>query len=200
MSTGVLIWSVPVFGYLRGGIYPFCEGWDLFHEVASDTFFKYLDILYLFWYEIEKVHPFHSTEAPPWLITVASCHFPSPPVSPNRFLRRIIIGNPWSWNCIFRPKVMAERLGSLDSGKVPPLLLLPMYSQLPADLQAKIFDSAEEGVRKWDTERWVRILWIFLKNKIGYTQPFSCLIRVLFKRAMKWSISALSDWSSPLNT
>ncbi|CAM9196742.1 unnamed protein product [Ascophyllum nodosum] len=45
-------------------------------------------------------------------------------------------------------EVMAERLGSLDSGKVPPLLLLPMYSQLPADLQAKIFDSAEEGVRK----------------------------------------------------
>lgn len=47
-----------------------------------------------------------------------------------------------------RHQVLAERLGSLESGKVPPLLLLPMYSQLPADLQAKIFDSAEEGVRK----------------------------------------------------
>lgn len=46
-------------------------------------------------------------------------------------------------------QVLAERLGSLDSGKVPPLLLLPMYSQLPADLQAKIFESADEGVRKW---------------------------------------------------
>jgi len=44
--------------------------------------------------------------------------------------------------------VLAERLGSLESGKVPPLLLLPMYSQLPADLQAKIFQSADEGVRK----------------------------------------------------
>lgn len=45
-------------------------------------------------------------------------------------------------------QVLAERLGSLDSGKIPPLLLLPMYSQLPADLQAKIFESADEGVRK----------------------------------------------------
>lgn len=53
----------------------------------------------------------------------------------------------WETPCD-RLKVMAERLGSLDSGKVPPLLLLPMYSQLPADLQAKIFDSAQEGVRK----------------------------------------------------
>lgn len=37
-----------------------------------------------------------------------------------------------------------ERLGK-DS---PPLLVLPMYSQLPADLQAKIFEAAEKGVRK----------------------------------------------------
>lgn len=39
-------------------------------------------------------------------------------------------------------QVIAERCASLGEG-VPPLLLLPMYSQLPADLQAKIFDSAE---------------------------------------------------------
>eukprot|EP00904_Undaria_pinnatifida_P006256 jgi/Undpi1/2760/HiC_scaffold_14.g06137.m1 len=45
-------------------------------------------------------------------------------------------------------EVLAERLGTLESGKIPPLLLLPMYSQLPADLQAKIFESADEGVRK----------------------------------------------------
>lgn len=38
-----------------------------------------------------------------------------------------------------------ERLGDKDS---PPLLVLPMYSQLPADLQAKIFDAAPPGVRK----------------------------------------------------
>lgn len=31
---------------------------------------------------------------------------------------------------------------------VPELLILPIYSQLPSDLQAKIFDRAEEGVRK----------------------------------------------------
>ena len=42
--------------------------------------------------------------------------------------------------------ILAERVGSLEN--VPPLLLLPMYSQLPADLQAKIFDSAKKGTRK----------------------------------------------------
>lgn len=44
-------------------------------------------------------------------------------------------------------QVIAERISSLDKG-VPPLLLLPMYSQLPADLQAKIFESANSGTRK----------------------------------------------------
>ena len=43
-------------------------------------------------------------------------------------------------------QVLAERIAQLD--KVPPLLLLPMYSQLPADLQAKIFESAQAGTRK----------------------------------------------------
>ncbi len=32
--------------------------------------------------------------------------------------------------------------------KVPPLLILPIYSQLPSDLQAKIFDKAPDGSRK----------------------------------------------------
>ena len=43
-------------------------------------------------------------------------------------------------------QVLSERIALLDN--VSPLLLLPMYSQLPADLQAKIFDSAEGGTRK----------------------------------------------------
>lgn len=32
--------------------------------------------------------------------------------------------------------------------QVPPLSILPIYSQLPADLQAKIFQKADNGVRK----------------------------------------------------
>lgn len=48
--------------------------------------------------------------------------------------------------CKSSMQVIAERVSLLDS--VPPLLLLPMYSQLPADLQAKIFDSATQGTRK----------------------------------------------------
>jgi pre-mRNA-splicing factor ATP-dependent RNA helicase DHX38/PRP16 len=43
-------------------------------------------------------------------------------------------------------RVIAERLEVLDS---PPLLaLLPIYSQLPSDLQAKIFEKAENNARK----------------------------------------------------
>jgi len=42
---------------------------------------------------------------------------------------------------------MAERLEELG-GEVPPLAILPLYSQLPADLQAKIFEKASDGVRK----------------------------------------------------
>uniref|UniRef100_A0A7S4IHY6 RNA helicase n=1 Tax=Odontella aurita TaxID=265563 RepID=A0A7S4IHY6_9STRA len=46
-------------------------------------------------------------------------------------------------------QVLAEKMEKLSDGEdTPPLLVLPMYSQLPADLQAKIFDAAPKGVRK----------------------------------------------------
>ncbi|KAK9090147.1 hypothetical protein Sjap_023324 [Stephania japonica] len=41
-----------------------------------------------------------------------------------------------------------EQLVSTTKKGVPKLLILPIYSQLPADLQAKIFEKAEEGARK----------------------------------------------------
>jgi len=45
--------------------------------------------------------------------------------------------------------VLAEKMEALeDEHNSKPLLVLPMYSQLPADLQAKIFDAAPDGVRK----------------------------------------------------
>ncbi|XBI54648.1 hypothetical protein VPH35_036625 [Triticum aestivum] len=46
---------------------------------------------------------------------------------------------------------LAERMEQLISSStknVPKLSILPIYSQLPADLQAKIFQKAEEGTRK----------------------------------------------------
>ncbi|KAK6930841.1 DEAD-box helicase, OB fold [Dillenia turbinata] len=46
---------------------------------------------------------------------------------------------------------LAERMEQLTSSskrEVPKLLILPIYSQLPADLQAKIFQKAEDGARK----------------------------------------------------
>ncbi|CAM8947639.1 unnamed protein product [Rhodiola kirilowii] len=45
---------------------------------------------------------------------------------------------------------LAERMEQLISSAktVPKLLILPIYSQLPADLQAKIFEKAEDGARK----------------------------------------------------
>lgn len=39
-----------------------------------------------------------------------------------------------------------ERLGDLEGAK--PLSILPIYSQLPSDLQAKIFQKADDGLRK----------------------------------------------------
>lgn len=39
-----------------------------------------------------------------------------------------------------------ERLTELEDA--PPLAILPIYSQLPSDLQAKIFQKAPDGVRK----------------------------------------------------
>lgn len=45
-------------------------------------------------------------------------------------------------------QVLAEKMEQLSDENSPPLLVLPMYSQLPADLQAKIFDAAPDGVRK----------------------------------------------------
>ena len=44
----------------------------------------------------------------------------------------------WGW--------FTERLAELD--EAPPLAILPIYSQLPSDLQAKIFQKAPGGVRK----------------------------------------------------
>ncbi|KAI8103676.1 hypothetical protein M9435_005010 [Picochlorum sp. BPE23] len=42
---------------------------------------------------------------------------------------------------------LQERLEHLGEG-INPLLILPIYSQLPSDLQAKIFERAPEGTRK----------------------------------------------------
>lgn len=43
-------------------------------------------------------------------------------------------------------EVLAERLAEIDAA--PELSILPIYSQLPSDLQAKIFQKNEDGVRK----------------------------------------------------
>jgi len=43
-------------------------------------------------------------------------------------------------------EVVAERLAQLEDA--PPLAILPIYSQLPADLQAKIFERAADSARK----------------------------------------------------
>ena len=46
----------------------------------------------------------------------------------------------------FAHTAYSERLSDLD--EAPPLAVLPIYSQLPSDLQAKIFQKAPDGVRK----------------------------------------------------
>jgi pre-mRNA-splicing factor ATP-dependent RNA helicase DHX38/PRP16 len=50
---------------------------------------------------------------------------------------------------IFEKKLyihLLERLSDLEGSK--PLSILPIYSQLPSDLQAKIFQKADDGIRK----------------------------------------------------
>lgn len=43
-------------------------------------------------------------------------------------------------------QVLAERLAEIDNA--PALSILPIYSQLPSDLQAKIFQKSQDGIRK----------------------------------------------------
>lgn len=43
-------------------------------------------------------------------------------------------------------EALKERLSEIESA--PPLSILPIYSQLPSDLQAKIFQRSEGGLRK----------------------------------------------------
>ncbi|CAF4372713.1 unnamed protein product [Rotaria socialis] len=43
-------------------------------------------------------------------------------------------------------ELIKERLSDLEGAK--PLSILPIYSQLPSDLQAKIFQKADDGIRK----------------------------------------------------
>lgn len=43
-------------------------------------------------------------------------------------------------------ELLQERLEELD--EAPPLAILPIYSQLPSDLQARIFQKAPDGIRK----------------------------------------------------
>lgn len=45
-------------------------------------------------------------------------------------------------------EMLAERVGNLERDGVPPMSILPIYSQLPADLQARIFERAPDGHRK----------------------------------------------------
>ncbi|XP_074645690.1 pre-mRNA-splicing factor ATP-dependent RNA helicase PRP16-like [Tubulanus polymorphus] len=68
---------------------------------------------------------------------------------------QVHIGNPEGDILVFMPgqedievtcDLISERLDQLDDA--PPLAILPIYSQLPSDLQAKIFQKAPDGIRK----------------------------------------------------
>jgi hypothetical protein len=68
-------------------------------------------------------------------------------------------------------QVLAEKMEKLGEDS-PPLLVLPMYSQLPADLQAKIFQAAPKGVRKCIVSTNVAGTMIELKsNKVSMEAP-----------------------------
>lgn len=62
------------------------------------------------------------------------------------FVGDILIFMPGQEDIEVTCEVLAERLQEIDSA--PDLLILPIYSQLPSDLQAKIFQKSSEGLRK----------------------------------------------------
>ena len=72
---------------------------------------------------------------------------------------------------------ISERLGELD--EAPPLAILPIYSQLPSDLQAKIFQKAPGGVRKCVVATNIAETSLTGKNRLAtslLTGSFQCLI------------------------
>ena len=72
---------------------------------------------------------------------VMQIHFNSPP---GDMLIFIITGQEdMEGTCT----VLADKMEQLGK-ELPPFLVLPMYSQLPADLQAKIFEAAPKCIRK----------------------------------------------------
>ena len=78
----------------------------------------------------------------------------------------------FSWQTVAVCRCCAERLGELPDA--PQLAILPIYSQLPSDLQAKIFQKAPGGVRKC-----VVATNIAETSLTGYTVAFCCCSAVL---------------------
>lgn len=57
---------------------------------------------------------------------------------------------------------IGDRLEEVEGA--PPLAILPIYSQLPSDLQAKIFQKAPDGVRKVYTIYYINLLILFART------------------------------------
>ena len=53
----------------------------------------------------------------------------------------------WLLTC-YLGDIIAARLADMQENDPPPLSILPIYSQLPADMQAKIFERSSDGSRK----------------------------------------------------
>lgn len=62
------------------------------------------------------------------------------------FLGDILIFMPGQEDIEVTCETLAERLNEIADA--PQLLVLPIYSQLPSDLQAKIFQKSADGLRK----------------------------------------------------
>lgn len=80
------------------------------------------------------------------------CYEPSQRVFPNldqamlACAGDILIFMPGQEDIEVTCDVLAERLAEIDNA--PQLSVLPIYSQLPSDLQAKIFQRSPDGLRK----------------------------------------------------
>ena len=50
-------------------------------------------------------------------------------------------------------EILYERMKALGGQQVPELIILPVYSALPSEMQTRIFDPAPHGSRKVDIHR-----------------------------------------------
>lgn len=87
-----------------------------------------------------------------------------------------------------------ERLQQLGED-IPELLILPIYSQLPSDLQAKIFDPAPEGARKCIVSTNIAETSLTVDGILYVIDTGYCKMKVITVLSCHFALSAIDEES-----